>query len=188
MKIIFLDVDGVLNGYGPVIGIFYKIAKRLHITRWTRRVYDVTALHKMKVWILSRIVNKTDAFVVIISASRGKWMLTENNDEQVFKQHRDFKNLMKHFQIPILDLTPNINNEKYLEIQEWMKYHPRITSYCIIDDECDVLKKYFPDNTICTKDKNKFRSGRYANTGLKLKHIKQAIQILNKEDRDEETN
>jgi hypothetical protein len=189
MKIIFLDIDGVLNGYGPIIGLIYKIAKALHIVGWVRRIYDITGIHRKKLWILSRIINKTDALVVITSSWRGDWMLTENTEEQIFKQHKDFKEYMKHYQIPIIDVTPSINDDKGLEIREWLVYHPRITKYCVIDDDWTFLNQYFPNNAVCTAEiqSKKFTRGWHENTGLKMKHIKQVVKILNEENYYEKT-
>lgn len=39
----------------------------------------------------------------------------------------------------ITDVTPRFNGKRGEEIQYWLKQHPEVTSWCIIDDDSDML-------------------------------------------------
>ena len=111
MKVIFLDVDGVLNsntskscspnGY---LGVSDKYVKRL-----------------------KRIVNDTGAKVVLSS----DWKMARDRDYTYLTQKLWFKGGIR-----IHSQTPNIEREKRgREIYEWLYAHPSIDEYIIIDDE-----------------------------------------------------
>ena len=66
-KIIFLDIDGVLNGYNFWSLLGWKLACLSHseyIKDWYRRVTDTCGIHESKVKRLAKIIKKTDAKVV----------------------------------------------------------------------------------------------------------------------------
>ena len=71
MKIIFLDIDGVLNGYSRFTGLCYKVFSKLHLLKFVKRHYDLFGVRTHKVKLLSKIVKKTGAKVVISSSWRG---------------------------------------------------------------------------------------------------------------------
>ena len=75
MKVIFLDIDGVLNGNSYFTGALVKLKMR-KLFRFIEKKFnrDLYGVHKDKVRRLAKIVHKTGAKVVMSSSWRdGYW-------------------------------------------------------------------------------------------------------------------
>lgn len=123
MKVIFLDIDGVLNVYGE-----------------GRDKYG-SGFHTPLVENLRYIIEQTDAKIVISST----WRF--NGLQEMKDMWRD-----RGLPGDVIDITPDkydelvicssIDYEKVLrghEIQYWLDTHNDIESYVIIDDDTDFL-------------------------------------------------
>lgn len=121
MRVLFLDVDGVLNNqtteerFNGYIGINPVLAKRVQ-----------------------RIVKDTGCKVVLSSY----WRLDEANREHVKQEAVEF-----------IDVTPSFTKKleqpifarnrwwdyplRGSEVQHWLKAHPEVTRYAILDDDGD---------------------------------------------------
>jgi hypothetical protein len=130
MKIIFLDIDGVLNvvsqGHDEFGSLFHSHFEDN----------------------LKYIIEKTNAKIVISSSWRMSGL-------EVIKEMWNKRNLPGE----IIDITPDcsivVNNSKEefkfyddisrgQEIQYWLDNHSKIDSYCIIDDDSDILESQLP--------------------------------------------
>ena len=72
-KIIFLDIDGVLNGYTFWNVFGWNIISSLKIerlNRWYMNITDPVGIHERKVKRLAKIVKKTGAKIVLSSSWR----------------------------------------------------------------------------------------------------------------------
>ena len=120
MKIIFLDVDGVLNsditsekyGFG---GWFQETDPCTHMNvLWGQDLVDN----------LKYIVEQTDAKIVISST----WRLSHSLDK--------FKEMFTIYgwtDVPIIDKTKSLKN-RGLEVNEWLSRHKDVESFVILDD------------------------------------------------------
>jgi len=135
MKIIFLDIDGVLNvipqGYDKYGGEF----------------------HEHFVENLRHIIDETDAKIVITSSWRYEGLDTMRN------MWAD-RNLPGE----ILDITPNevflVKKAKLFEhydeidrgheIKYWLDNHADVESYVILDDDSDMLKEQMDNFVRCS--------------------------------------
>lgn len=188
MKVIFLDNDGVLNGYGIGTGILMKIMRfplLKPIWKIVRNHWRLFDIHKKYVRRLAKIIKETDAVIVSSSSWRGRWMIARIPEYDTSDYH-SFCKLFEKYHLRVYDITPNIenNSKRSVEIQAWLDKNKdrNIESFVILDDECIELSKVFPDNVVCTSKTGKFKmiqGSWYEGTGLKRKHIKEAIQILN---------
>ncbi len=117
MKIIFLDIDGVLNDTEY---------------RNSHRGID-KILSPQKMVLLKRITEKTGAKIVLTSTWRAylfKKPIFKNSEEKEY-----MIDTFKSFGVHLYDLTPWINAaEKNLEIKEWLDEHNDIENYVILDD------------------------------------------------------
>lgn len=111
MKVIFLDVDGVLNSDD-----YLKKVKKLNYTGIQREV-DVE-----KIKLLKKAIEETGAKTVLISS----WRYTQNA--------QNLKELLANFDI-FVDVTPYIQNKRGLEIKQWLSEHQDIEDFVILDDE-----------------------------------------------------
>ncbi|MBQ8498184.1 MAG: hypothetical protein IJ489_12130 [Clostridia bacterium] len=153
-KIIFLDIDGVLNS-----------ARYQRIRTETDGNIDETRLPLVK-----KIMDETGAEIVLSSTWRLHWDQNEENCDRVGKELND---LFTQYGLHIIDKTPVLEHS-YLradEIAEWLKLHEgEYGNFVILDDTfsgwCDL------QNHLVKTD---FLIGR----GLEEKHVQKAIDILN---------
>lgn len=118
MKIIFLDVDGVLNNS--------SWATRM----WNEgvRVYAEDMLEDRAIRLLKQIVDATGASVVITSTWRNS-----------AAQMTHLLDQLAYFSIRPIAVTPRLNKERGDEISAWMqRYDGYIESYVILDDDSDM--------------------------------------------------
>jgi len=124
MKVIFLDIDGVLNVASKNRDEYGQI--------FTKRFVDN----------LSHIISETNAKIVVSST----WRMRGLNWIKELWIHRNLPG-------NVIDITTDcaqlISKEKFEfydqverghEIQEWIDDHPEIESYVIIDDDNDMLE------------------------------------------------
>ena len=178
MKIIFLDIDGVLNGYGKFTGFCCKVFSKLHLLKFVKRYHDLFGVSTHKVKLLSEIVKKTGAKVVISSSWRGGWYTPyeEKSDRQ-----KELHDKLSKYNITVIGITPrDYSGSRGIEIQEYMEYCGyTIDKFVILDDEKFDIVSLFPDNLVLTSYGGEIRGAWYENTGLKRKHVNLAVKILN---------
>lgn len=160
IKIIFLDVDGVLNCSSTKDKCGYYIG-----------------IEDKKVSLLKEIVNATNAKIVLVSSWKESWY-----KEQFFKSHQDIlanylDSKLNEQGLTIFDKTEDeIDNrgDGILEYVRHLKWKGvKVDNYIVIDDELfDYLKTKLTKNLIQTS----FNSG-----GLQEKHVKKAIGKLNRQ-------
>lgn len=181
MKIIFLDVDGVLNGYSKFTGKLYWCFTKLKLMKFVNKYYDLFGVRTHKVRLLSKIVKKTDAKVVISSSWRYGWSTPYN---EKCKRQKSLHDKLDRFNIEVIGVTPRDRDGiRAHEIKSWvMQYKSMIDSFVILDDEISDLKPFIGKELVQTSDVKlgEMKKGAwYEGTGLKRKHVKQAIEILN---------
>lgn len=183
-NIIFLDIDGVLNGYNYLNLIGYHISSFFHLNKLyklcTRSPFTI---HKEKVKRLSKIVKATNSKIVMSSSWRfGFW--NDPYDKKADDQ-KLLVDLFKKYNIEVIDITPSdIHSRRYVEINEWLfKHNDEVNNFVVLDDEnydllCFVDKELVQTSSV---PRGTMINGHwYENTGLKMKHVKKAIEILNK--------
>lgn len=149
MKIIFLDIDGVLNS-------------RQYDDR--RRPEDGN-IDKSRLPLLKQLVDRTGARIVLTSSWRCHWdpMGTETD-----AAGRELVRTFLEGGIRLHDRTPVVGNNRPEEIRAWLADHP-VQGFVILDDiklGWGSLEPY----TV----KTDYRIGR----GLEQRHIERAIEIL----------
>jgi len=132
MHVIFLDVDGVLN--------------TTHSSMWT--------ISKKKLKLLRRLVETTGAEIVVSSTWRvPRWTAIDNKQPLDVLRKKLFYSKMK-----IFDKTPIIYDkgcavDRGIEIDQWLKDHPEVTNYVILDD-CDEFTKEQKSHLVLTNPDN----------------------------------
>lgn len=114
-KVLFLDVDGVLNYMptNPTSGIGYVSYHRLILPECMERV--------------NRILAETGAVVVLSSS----WRRTLTEDLTTFFQGKGLKGT-------VIDKTPIFDRTRGEEIQDWLNRHPQVEQFVILDDGSDM--------------------------------------------------
>lgn len=161
-KIIFLDIDGVLNVYCE-----------------SRDKFGCT-FHKHFVDNLRWIIDQTNAKIVISST----WKFDGLETMQKMWKYRNLPG-------KVIDITPNEVDvvergicefydlvDRGFEIQQWINDH-KIENYVIIDDDNDMLP-YQRNNFVRTANNSDHPDCIDIGYGLTKKCAEQVIKILNK--------
>lgn len=111
MKVIFLDVDGVLNSDEYIKGTIKSNIQGIE------KHVDVE-----KIKLLRQAIDQTNAKVVLTSS----WRLTKKAQELI--------KLLITYGI-YADSTPYIRNERGLEIKQWLADNQNVEDFVILDDE-----------------------------------------------------
>ncbi len=124
MKVVFLDVDGVLNcrrtcvAFGGIPSGFKPGA--------------VSRLDPVGLALIRRICETAGAKVVLSST---------------WRKCRPWQELAAEFDLPIIGRTANYSEkgrERGYEIADWLENHVEVTHYAIIDDDSDMLPHQMP--------------------------------------------
>lgn len=151
MKVIFLDVDGVLNS-----DEYIDRAKKSDLQGIERDI-DVE-----KIKLLKKAINETGAKVVLSSS----WRYTKNV--------KYLKELLARYGI-FVDSTPFIQNERGLEIRQWLSENRGVEDFIILDDE--IFESY--DEELMKKlVKISNRNGYSLGEGLRQDDIDEIIRRL----------
>ena len=151
MKILFLDIDGVLNS-------------RLYDLQ---RTAEQGNIDETRLPLLKQIVDETQALIVLTSSWRKHWESDLNQCDTVGKE---LHTLFAKHQLPIHDKTPCLpDNDRAAEIRTWLAHH-NACAYVILDDIALGWEELAPRVV-----KTNYRIGR----GLETNHVQQAIAILN---------
>ena len=158
MKVIFLDIDGVVN------------------FRYSRsRCQGYTGIDDDKVALLKEIVDATDANIVLSST----WRLEYNKAGHHLEKMGDYlkKKLAKQG-LSVYDVTPDLGKngwDRGKEILDWLVRHPDVDKYLILDDdEYDFYQIGHEITDFWIQTEYYSRQG-----GLQQEHVDRAIEILN---------
>lgn len=171
MKVIFLDIEGVLNTKET-----YERARR--ILGYTTMI-DLE-IDKFRLDYLKRIIEETDAKIVLSSSFR--YFFTKENAKiwpTNFKGKKLYDTFMK-YGIEIYDITPTNLNSREEQIKAWLSKNDNVETFVIIDDDPTAFNEYH-DKLIQTSKirQNYLLSFMKESTGLCEENIDEAIDILN---------
>jgi hypothetical protein len=171
MKVIFLDIDGVLNCEQTFIDIHNE---------WKKTGVRRIEIDEAMVERLSRIVKATDAKIVMSSSWRGWWNSEGFKPTNPIAKEAD--DIFNKYGLEIYSITGrDKDGKRQNEIDEWLSKHDDIESFIIIDDETFDLMKYV--DTVLIKT-SWIASGEMITQmsgccGLQEEHVEKAIKILN---------
>lgn len=151
MKIIFLDIDGVLNS------AIYDRQRSIQDGN-----IDVTRLALIK-----ELVDKTDAKIVLSSSWRIHW---QKDYQKCDIEGRELIDTFAGSGLEIYDKTPHISYlERGDEIRNWLLEHTDVESFVIFDDYAFGWNEL--SENLCLTN---YRIER----GIEKEHIQKALEIL----------
>jgi hypothetical protein len=115
MKVLFLDIDGVVNkidNFNPAI---------------KNNLYPIDSYCA---FLVGRIQLQTGCEVVLSSSWRHHPESVKNVSERVVK---------------LLDVTPTLDKYRGDEVQAWLDKHPDVDKYAILDDDMDFYVYQAPN-------------------------------------------
>ena len=163
-KIIFLDIDGVLN---------------------VEEDDEMGTIRMEKVNLLKSIVDQTGANIIMCSSWKfGYNKFVENGCKGIDPAYERLYDSLNQVGLKIDGITPESpvtgTTKKPLEIREWLRVFHDIFSFVILDDDTMTQWGYLQRNVVTTltyyPDAPFVK--RYK-TGLTEEHVKKAIEILN---------
>ena len=115
MKVIFLDIDGVLNGSRTCLALGgYPMSFE----------DDMDKFDKVAIAALRNFCLAVDIKMVLASA----WRI-----------HYTAEQAANALDLPIIDRTPSLPTKRGEEIKAWLDAHPEVERYAILDDDPDML-------------------------------------------------
>lgn len=121
MKVLFLDIDGVLNSHRSAIAF--------GAMPWSHELPDTGKFDHVAVGMIRGIAEASGTSIVLSSSWR-----TSSNWESIATALR----------LPIVDRTPQMLGPRGKEIAAWLAAHPEVQSYAIVDDDADMLPEQLP--------------------------------------------
>lgn len=156
MRIIFLDVDGVLNSQ--------LFANKMFDEEGVC-IFSEDILDKRAIACLKQIVSVTGATIVLSSSWR-----------KIPKARANLVQQLAEYGLSIHSDTPYTGKERGDDISAWFKHHKDISveSYVILDDDSD-MKEHLP-HLVQTN---------FYDRGLEKKHVPLAVDMLMNTERKE---
>lgn len=121
MKIIFMDIDGVLNSSRSCVAFG---GYPHEVSGYHKDMFDQVAIG-----LLRGLCEHGNISIVVSSA----WRLTH---------HWDL--IGRSLELPTMDRTPSLCGCRGDEIKAWLDAHPEVERYAIIDDDPDMLPEQIP--------------------------------------------
>ena len=170
-KVIFLDVDGVLNSdrtlYEDISLEDDLILNLKEIVDKTKAKIILSSSWRLSTEAIAKLMDKLDKFGLAISG-----MTCDGVDLDWLEKYK-FDTTKKYLDTKF-DYDENkqikITHDRGAEIFKWLHDHDDC-AYVILDDEIEDIKPYFNESAIV---KTSYK------TGLTKEDVKKAIQILNK--------
>ena len=150
MKIIFLDIDGVLNSE-KYLRAFGGIGVSIDMSRLE---------------LIKEIVVATGALIVLSTSWREHWDKDEAQCDNIGKEINKIFGLQG---LEVFDKTPNLHYRREREIEEWLMLHPETENFVVIDDmflDSERIRGHF------------VKTNNYKN-GIEKENALLAINILN---------
>ena len=152
MKIIFLDIDGVLNSI-----VFDR-----------ERTNEQGNIDETRLPLIKQILDETGALIVLSSSWRKHW---DKEPSLCDDLGAEINSIFATYDIAIYDKTPQLqSNDRAEEIRLWLSQNETVRTFVILDDISFGWGSDLQDNLV----KTNCRIGR----GLERQHVQKAISIL----------
>lgn len=117
MRVIFLDVDGVLNSQQWALKMFAEGV----------RVYAEDMLDPHALRLLKRLVDESNAKLVVSSSWRS-----------IPQSMKALADQLDQYGMKVYDVTPRVGETRGKDITAWLNRHPGKHQYVILDDDSDM--------------------------------------------------
>ena len=167
-KVIFLDVDGVLND-----------------NDFERKYRENIYIQEPRVKRLKDIVEATQAKIVMSSSWRHCFKVYNEEPERITSEHdlsimKELKDKLDKYGLIVSDYTEYLTTGPYarpLEIRKWILDKGNLKRFVILDDDDFWVWNWLSDYFVMTRRK---KDDDDDFMGLEDEHVKRAIEILNR--------
>ena len=164
MKVIFLDIDGVLNANEDFGGR----------NKPNPSIHGILGVTTARIKRLKQIVDKTDAKIVLTSSWKEAYINNTKYHVDIYGKY--LREKLRKSNVYIFDTTLNYESKgseyRGAGIKAWLNAHKNVTNWIVLDDEifCDYDKDIM-NHLIKTSYE----------TGLTDELVNKAIDMLNQE-------
>lgn len=175
LKLLFLDIDGVLNSM-PSTDEIKQLKKQLCEYKFQMKLYG---LDEELVKLLKLIIERTQCKIVFSTS----WRYFKDHPIVGSDWRKSLSEMLNVSQDIFLGNTANIsfcaggwdvgyNRRRGLEIKNWIENHtePGKFKYCVIDDEIDDIISVIPESKVIHTNYK---------TGLSIHDVDKACRLLN---------
>lgn len=131
MKVLFLDVDGVLNNK--------ETFRKNYEAHLGGSEFEPLPLDPVCVFELNRVIEQTGAFIVLSSSWRG----IEDHEDRL-ASIGVLNRCHPHYRTPHHGTPDKPYINRGTEIKDWLSDHPAVDRYAIVDDDSDMLEEQMP--------------------------------------------
>lgn len=129
MKLLFLDIDGVLNSMGHAIGYNQPFLNADYLQSTGANLDPVC------VAVLEKLVTEND-FQIVLSSTWRTHGLDDASWIEAFNYHFDWNDF------PLIGQTPSLQGMRYQEIEAFLKSFPeKVEDFIILDDDSDAWEE-----------------------------------------------
>lgn len=149
MKILFLDIDGVLNSQRSFAAFQHREKRNLPSAKDSQLAYfykiTTRTLDKVAVGLVNRVVKETGAKVVLTSTHRKHFLKRDGVHEEFCILDIQIYLKALGLKIDMIDATPvTARGHRGTEIKQWLDSRKDVEAYAIIDDDSDMLQEQLP--------------------------------------------
>lgn len=138
MKILFLDIDGVINSERSCLAGAFRMKdwseeNDAYFMRWTKATIDPVACG-----LVNRLLREFDDLFIVLSSSH------RQNFRETPEKRSEIKAYLSDLGVDgdrCIDYTPYMNSIRGIQIQDWLNRHPEVTHYVILDDSSDMMEE-----------------------------------------------
>ena len=175
MKVIFLDIDGVLNTE--------ETYDRIYRSKGFIGIYDVE-IDNFRLEYLKQIIDQTDAKIVLSSSFRHFFAKENNKIVPTNLKSKKVYDSFSKYGMEIYDITPTQKRSREEEIKSWLSNRDDVENFIIIDDDGDSFYELH-DKLIQTSKvrQNYLLTFMKESFGLCERHIIEIVDRLNKKNK-----
>jgi hypothetical protein len=159
MRVIFLDLDGVINSDRSILVCGERLEKFKGSDVPYYEKFLLSNVDPIAVEMINLLVEMTDAKIVLSSSHRKHFNKISDFVQRLEKTRQYFSKIGFDSE-RLIGWTPELLDVRGREIQNWLDEHSEVAHYVIIDDSADMLDEQM-ENFVRTDGSDGFSAQNY---------------------------
>jgi len=140
MRVIFLDLDGVINSDRSILVCGERLEKFKGTDVPYYEKFLISNADPIAVEMINLLAKMTDAKIVLSSSHRKHFDSIKDFEQRLEKTKEYFSKIGLDCE-RLIGWTPSMWGIRGAEIQSWLDKHTDVTHYVIIDDSSDMMEE-----------------------------------------------